>query len=158
MSELPKYALTEIERRWLVDLTRCPPLDGRGAAKITDRYLSRSLLRLRKIECSTGEVIYKLCKKYDRISSIAQPIVNIYLSVDGFELLNQLPGPVVVKWRHRCAEGAIDVYGSNHVDLAIFEVEFGDASSAAEYAPPEFVLNEVTDDPSYSGAYLAGAR
>jgi hypothetical protein len=56
MRELPKYARIEIERRWLVDRARCPPFDENGGAQITDRYLSHSFLRLRKIEYATGEV------------------------------------------------------------------------------------------------------
>src|SRR5258708_3698142 len=110
MREPPKYAMIEIERRWLVDLSRCPPFDQHAGARITDRYISRSSLRLRQIEHPSGEISYKLCKKYERIGPVAQPIVNIYLSADEFELLNQLPGRVVVKRRHYYAKGAIDIY------------------------------------------------
>jgi len=157
MTGLPKYARIEIERRWPFDLARCPPFDECAGAKITDRYVAESFLRLRKIEYPTGEVTYKLCKKYDRIAPLGQPIVNIYLTSGEFDLLNQLPGRVVVKRRHRYAEGAVDIYCSDDARLTIFEVEFEDFSSAATYTAPEFVLDEVTHDPRYSGANLAGA-
>jgi CYTH domain-containing protein len=149
--------MIEIERRWLVDLARCPSLDEHAGAKITDRYLRQSSLRLRQIEYPSGKISHKLCKKYERIGTLAQPIVNTYLSGDEFELLNQLPGRVVVKWRHHFVEGAVDIYGSGDGVLALFEVEFKDLSAAAAYAPPEFVLEEVTDNPSCSGAGLATA-
>jgi CYTH domain-containing protein len=155
MRDLPKYAKLEIERRWLVDLSRCPPLDANAAARITDRYISHSQLRLRKIECASGEVLCKLCKKYDRVGPFAQPIVNIYLSVGEYELLNQLPGHVVTKQRHKIADGAVDIYPSREGHLGIFEVEFDDISAAAAYTPPEFAFEEVTHDNRYSGATLA---
>src|SRR5258708_6087362 len=79
-----KYAGIEIERRWLFDLERCPRFDERAGARITDRYVSESALRLRKVEYPTGEVTYKFCKKYDRIAPLGQPIVNIYLSSGEF--------------------------------------------------------------------------
>jgi CYTH domain-containing protein len=158
MHELPKYALIEIERRWLVDLARCPTFDEHAGARITDRYVSQSFLRLRKIEYPSGEVSYKLCKKYERIGPLAQPIVNTYLSADEFELLNQLPGRVAVKRRHCFAEGAVDIYRLREGELALFEVEFKDLSAAAAFTPPEFVLEEVTHDTRYSGASLAGVR
>ena len=157
MHELPKYAIIEIERRWLVDLARCPPFDEQAGARITDRYVSQSFLRLRQIDCPSGEVSYKLCKKYERVGPLAQPIVNIYLSADEFSLLSQIPGHVVVKRRHHYAEGAVDIYRLGDGELAVFEVEFKDLSAATAYPPPEFVLEEITDNPSYSGASLAMA-
>jgi CYTH domain-containing protein len=158
MHELPKYAIIEIERRWLFDLARCPPFDEEAGARITDRYISQSFLRLRQIEYPSGEISYKLCKKYKRIGPFAQPIVNIYLSVEEFELLNQLPGRVIVKRRHYYADGAVDIYRVGEGELALFEVEFRDLSAATAYTPPEFVIKEVTHDTRYSGASLAGVR
>ncbi len=156
MHEFPKYAIIEIERRWLVDLARCPPFDEQAGARITDRYVSQSLLRLRKIEYASGDVAFKLCKKYERIGPLSQPIVNIYLSADEFELLNQLPGRVVVKRRHHYAEGAVDVYRLDEGELALFEVEFEDLPAATAYSPPDFAREEITHNPRYSGASLAG--
>jgi CYTH domain-containing protein len=158
MSDLPKYASLEIERRWLVDLARCPPFEEGAGVRITDRYITGSSLRLRKIEDATEAATYKLCKKYDRMAPLAQPIVNIYLSGDEFELLDRLPGRVIVKQRHRYAAGAIDIYRSREAALAIFEVEFEELTLAQAYTPPEFVLVEVTHDPNYSGASLAGSH
>src|SRR5258708_1059255 len=120
MGDLPKYANIEIERRWLVDLARCPPFDEQAGARITDRYVSQSLLRLRQIEYPSGEVSDKVGKKCERMGTHAQPIVNVYLSADEFELLNQLPGRVVVKRRHYHAEGAVDIYRSGDAELAVF--------------------------------------
>jgi CYTH domain-containing protein len=156
INTLPKYAIFEIERRWLVDLARCPAFDEIAAATVTDRYIDHSRLRLRKVERSSGEATYKFCKKYERLDSVAQTIVNIYLSADEYELLNRLPGHVIVKRRHPFAEGAIDIYLLGDVELGIFEVEFENLAMAATYTPPAVALDEVTHDPKYSGASLAG--
>jgi len=153
---LPKYAVFEIERRWLVDLARCPPFDESAAVTITDRYIDQSRLRLRKVERSSGEVIYKFCKKYERLDSLPQPIVNIYLSADEYNVLNRLPGRVIVKRRHAFAEGAIDLYLLGDVELGILEVEFENLAMAVTYTPPAVALDEVTHNSRYSGASLAG--
>lgn len=42
---LPKYALLEIKRRWLVDETRLPDLSGLEMITITDLYITGSRLR-----------------------------------------------------------------------------------------------------------------
>jgi CYTH domain-containing protein len=156
ITALPKYAIFEIERRWLVDLAQCPKFDQHAAATITDRYIDQSLLRLRKVERASGELTYKFCKKYERFDPLAQPIVNVYLSADEYDLLNKLPGRVVVKRRYPFAEGAIDVYLLGDVELAILEVEFETVAAAATYTPPSLALDEVTHNPRYSGASLAG--
>lgn len=155
---LPKYAIFEIERRWLVDLAMCPAFDERAGATITDRYIDQSHLRLRKVESSSGEVTYKFCKKYERLDALAQPIVNIYLSADEYEVLNRLPGCVIMKRRYPYAEGAIDLYLLGDVELGIFEVEFENLAMAATYVPPELALQDVTHDSGYTGAALAGVQ
>jgi len=42
--------------------------------------------------------------------------------------------------------------------LAIFEVEFEHERSAREFAPPQFVTREITNEPSFSGVSLARRR
>lgn len=156
MNNLPKYAIFEIERRWLVDLERCPPFDVRSMVAITDRYIECTNLRLRKMELPSGQVTYKFCKKYERLDPLAQPIVNIYLTAEEYEVLNRLHGHVITKRRHPYAEGSVDIYLLKDVELAVFEVEFENLATAATYTPPALALDEVTHNSSYSGASLAG--
>ena len=49
MSDLPKYALWEIERRFLVDPAKLPALDPASERRIEDLYLDGGRLRLRAV-------------------------------------------------------------------------------------------------------------
>ena len=49
MSDLPKYALWEIERRFLVDPAKLPALDPASERRIKDLYLDGGRLRLRAV-------------------------------------------------------------------------------------------------------------
>jgi CYTH domain-containing protein len=149
-----KYAVDEIERRWLVDKQALGPLEALPVRDIEDLYLVHSRLRLRKIVRDVRATEYKLCKKYGRGSGLAEPVSNLYLSQQEFELLAALSGHRVRKRRNAVAGGAVDVY-AGEAGLAIFEIEFATEREAANDQPPAFVLREVTQDPLYSGAALA---
>ena len=150
-----KYALPEIERRWLV---RDEFLAGLAAGPyriVEDLYVEATLLRVRSIREADGETIYKLCKKYGRRDSLANPITNIYLTEAEHLALDALPGARVRKHRYALPEGAaIDVYPPP-LALAIFEMEFDSEQAAADYIAPELAGMEVTGDIAYSGAALA---
>ena len=67
MSDLPKYALWEIERRFLVDPAKLPALDPASERRIEDLYLDGGRLRLRAVTWTvSGRREFKLCKKYER--------------------------------------------------------------------------------------------
>jgi CYTH domain-containing protein len=70
--------------------------------------------------------------------------------------LSALPGRVVRKRRYLLEGGAVDVYFERDPVVAIFEVEFESEDEAAAYRPPSFVTREVTSDPEFSGASIAG--
>lgn len=154
---LPKYALAEIERRWLVPETYLARLTGQPCRVIEDTYIDGTLLRLRAVHGPDGETVYKLCKKYGRRDALANPITNIYLSEHEYRLLCALGGAQARKHRYAVEGGSVDVYLSP-VSLALYEIEFDAEQSAREYVPPSFVGNEVTDDDAYSGASLAARR
>lgn len=150
----PKYALAEIERRWLVRVP-CPlDLAALPFRDIEDTYLDGTLLRLRRVCEPGGTVIHKLCKKYGDSGASSQPITNIYLSPDEYRLLSALPGTRVAKRRHAVAGGAIDVYPAP-LALAVFEIEFATEQAAADYVPPAFAGDEITGRADCSGAALA---
>ena len=60
----PKYARVEFERRWLVDASARPPLDGLSFTLIEDRYIEGTRLRLRRMARGARTVL-KLTKKYE---------------------------------------------------------------------------------------------
>ena len=153
MNASPKHALLEIERRWRVDLQAAGPLDGLPFREIEDLYFPGSGLRLRKVLLPSGEAVFKFCKKYGKSSALAEPSTNLYLTEAEHGLLARLPGHAVRKRRYAIAGGALDLYRGGQ--FAVFEIEFESEAEAAAYLPPEFVRDEVTGDPSYSGAALA---
>lgn len=156
MSNLPKYALPEIERRWLADVDKIGSLDGIARRTIEDLYVEGSRLRLRRVVEPNGECIFKLGKKYGKRSLRVEPITTLYLTEAEYTRLTILPGRRVSKQRLIVAGGSLDLYPRLGTDpLAIFEVEFPDEAAADVFRPPPFVTREVTGDPAYSGYALA---
>jgi CYTH domain-containing protein len=151
----PKYSVEEIERRWLVDVSQIGDYQTSPQRTIQDRYLSGTGLRLRKIQPTEGETIYKLGKKYGKRTSFVEPITNIYLSPQEYTALVGLDGRSVRKVRYNFAGGSLDMYSNPNDGLAIFELEFASLEAANSYVPPPFVREEITDNPHYSGAALA---
>ena len=149
----PKYALPEIERRWLVERELARPLLNGRSVKITDTYLTNTRLRLRRVVDAEGTTVFKLCRKYGDRQGPVESITNLYLDAAEYALLTGLPGDRVVKQRYRQGAGSIDVYGQNA--LHVFEIEFAAVNLALRYKPPAFVGQEITDDPNYSGLMLA---
>lgn len=153
--DMPKYAVLECERRWIVTGDALNSIQMGVARVITDKYLPDTRMRLRRIQTQAGETTFKLCKKYGKLEYGAEPIVNIYLSDTEFALLDRIPGPTIRKRRYRVAGGGMDVFLQPHDGLVIFEMEFKDQLIAQEYQPPSFVLQEITDDERYDGSSLA---
>ncbi len=99
-------------------------------------------------------VQYKLGKKYGDYRNYSESITNIYLSREEYELLRHSTGVQVTKTRYRLAGGSLDIY-TDDLRPIIFSVEFRSEAEAMIYQPPEFVLDEVTDNQAYSGYVLA---
>lgn len=155
MNERPKYSIPEIERRWTVSRAALPNLERLTKATISDKYLSGSRLRLRKIRYDSG-VQYKIGKKYGDRRGFSESITNIYLSQNEYELLCRANGLDVTKIRYRFAGGSIDIYVGEELPI-LFSVEFTDEIEASNYEPPDFAKKEVTNDPEFSGFALASA-
>jgi len=151
----PKYALYEIERRWLVpaDAAR-----GRLTAQpvcLTDTYVTGTRLRLRRLVTPAGDELFKLCKKYGDRDGAMEAITNLYLSEQEYHRLGVLPGLVVAKERHHLGRGSLGVYRLPDEDLYVFEIEFDSPADAVGYVPPIFVGREITGDADYTGLALA---
>lgn len=153
MNEIPKYALLEIERRWLVDLSALDlaPLPYR---EIEDLYISDSRLRLRRI-AGPREVVFKLGKKYGKRTPLAEPVTNIYLTESEYSQFAGLSGHRIRKRRYSLSGGSLDIYLEPQNELAIFEAEFSDERLAQDFVPPPFATREITNDVAFSGATIA---
>ncbi len=156
--DVPRYALFEIERRWLVNPQQAPDLRGTGSRLYEDLYVDDTRLRLRRITEPDGNVVYKLGKKYGKRSAILEPITTLYLDEREYALLSVLPGSSSIKRRYSVAGGSLDLYQEPNAGLMIFELEFVSEDAAAAYQPPTFVTREISGERHYSGYQLARRR
>ena len=159
MDPLPRYALLENERRFLV--ASPPDLTGLGFRRIEDRYLDGTRLRLRTMTDSvTGARELKFCKKYGGQDPVSAPITNLYLSEAEYAVLAALPGRTIVKRRYRLAhEGrdfGLDVFEGELAGLALCEAEAGSRAAVMALAFPPWAGREVTADPFFTGGNLCG--
>lgn len=159
MTDVPKYAQLENERRFLVDL--CPDLSSIPSRLINDLYVEGTRLRLRAIADGDGSSTeFKLCKKYPSDSSISGPVVNVYLTKDEHRLLSMLPGRTLRKRRHRLNfrenAFAIDVFEGELEGLILCEVERASLEELENLTLPDWVAAEVTKDPFFRGGNLSG--
>jgi CYTH domain-containing protein len=156
----PKYARTEFERRWLVDPTARPALDGVWTTRIEDRYIDGTRLRLRQMSRpDLGETKWKLTKKYVCEDASARPIVTSYLTAAEHDTLRALPARELVKTRyHLSIDGhwwSLDLFEGPLEGLELVESEADDAAALAALVPPPWATKEVTHDPRYQGGSLA---
>lgn len=149
---------TEIERRFLVSQR---PLDlGLGKA-VRQGYLTparetRATVRVRLVDNLHGFLTIKSGLDLSRVE------VELPLKIDQLETLWPLTeGRRVVKTRYEIALpggriAELDVYEGHLSGLMTVEVEFDSEADACRFVPPSWFGQEVTGDPRYQNAALAG--
>ena len=155
----PKYARTELERRWLVDRAARPSLEGAWMTLIEDRYIVGTRMRLRRMSRpDLGETKWKLTKKYDTARPEARPIVTSYLTAAEYEVLTALPARVLVKRRYHLPIDrrfwSLDVFEGPLTGLVLAEIEFPTEEAADRSPIPATAIVEVSHDPRFSGGRL----
>jgi hypothetical protein len=155
---IPKYALLENERRFLVPAP--PDLIGARVRRIEDLYLDAGRLRLRRITHFDGHPPdYKLCKKYGSADPVSGPITNLYLSAEEYAVLADLPGRSLAKRRYTLAHAgrafSVDVFEGPLAGLVMCEAEAATPEAIRALAFPPWATREVTDDPFFSGGQLS---
>lgn len=147
----------EIERKFLVR-TLPEDLAGFPHAEIDQGYLAIAPegihVRLRRAGSK-----HSLTFKRNRGSSSREER-EIELTPDQFAVLwPGTEGKRLTKTRYNVPLGdrvvEIDVYGGQHSGIVVAEVEFGDEASAAAFVPPDWIGDDVTNDPRYSNQLLA---
>lgn len=156
----PKYARVEYERRWLVDTSARPPLEGSFRTLIEDRYIDGTRMRLRRMSRpDLGETKWKLTKKYECADPSARPIVTAYLTESEYEVLRALSACALTKTRHHLLlDGvwwSLDVFEGPLAGLELIEAEAPNAAALAALVPPPWAAKEVTGDPRYQCGSLA---
>lgn len=161
--DMPKYAMIEAERRFIVDKLPHDLLAGAPVTIIEDCYLDGGRLRLRRtVDPQTGAASHKLGKKYPSADAAIRPVVSVYLDEAEFQALASLPGNVLRKRRYRIATKglwvAVDLFEGTLEGLALGEIETETAERLRDLEPPAWFCHEVTADPFFDGGNLAGLR
>ncbi|MCL2554207.1 MAG: hypothetical protein FWE15_05025 [Actinomycetia bacterium] len=152
-----KYARVERERRFL--LAAPPTLPYTEARRITDRYLTGTRMRLRRVERPGAELEFKLTQKIpaDRPGAVQGTITTAYLSLAEYQVFAGLPAAVLAKTRYSMPPLGVDVFEQPLRGLVLAEAEFDSEAAARAFAVPSFAVAEVTDDPRFTGGRLATA-
>lgn len=156
-----KYARIERERRFLLRDLPAPLTRASEHVQIWDNYITGTRLRLRRIRVpQTKERIWKLTQKY----TPAPPdfsrtvITNIYLSPAEYEVLSVFEGNEIRKNRypfeHEGRAYSIDIFLGALWGLVLAETSFETDEELRAFAPPSFVVHEVTEDEMFTGARL----
>jgi CYTH domain-containing protein len=154
-----KYARPERERRFL--LAAVPDdVEPLSVSMITDRYIEKTRLRLRRMVTTSPEgeeLLYKFGQKVPGSNGRRALITNLYLSAAEYGTLGQLPGRVLTKRRYRIPPFSVDVFEGALAGLILAEIEFDSDQAMSAFAPPRWSLAEVTADQRFTGGRLVSA-
>lgn len=121
-------------------LSAPPPVPTvRTTRRITDRYLTGTRLRLRRVQhMDSGDWQYKLTQKLpaDQPGPVQGLITNMYLNRTEYDLLSALPAAVLTKTRLSVPPLGIDVFDGHLHGLIIAEAEFTTDATAHAFAVP----------------------
>src|SRR5438270_7026563 len=134
-----KYARPECERRFLLSAV---PDGASSPRRITDRYLTGTRLRLRRIESDAEVPVYKFGQKIrprlDDPSVLM--ITNIYLSSSEYELIVRLPADLLEKTRWSVPWDdsflSVDEFQGRHAGLVLAEASFDNEADMRAFVPP----------------------
>lgn len=156
-----KYSCLEVERRYLLNKIPDGLLGDPNGWLITDRYFPNTRLRLRHMKSLSGdEHIYKLTQKYrsETQNAYETTITNIYLTQPEYNHFETLEAKVLKKKRYQYSlpgfSLSIDVFEGRHQGLILAEMELENKAGVDELALPSFVLQDVTEDPFFTGGNL----
>lgn len=154
-----KYVAVERERRWLC--REAPRALIAATETITDLYVTGARLRLREaVPLDGGPPMLRLTRKAD-VAPDTRLITSIYLPREEFDILTKaLTGVRIRKLRHRLHPVAgqamsVDEFQGELAGLFLAESEFETAEQLAAYPSPDFAVREVTEDPRFTGGWLA---
>jgi CYTH domain-containing protein len=155
----PKYAYFERERRWLMEPSKRPDLDGLSHILIEDRYITGTRMRLRRMtDSSTGTQALKLTKKYEAVDPLTRPIVTAYLTDAEYQVLLALPAMPLTKRRFHIEDAgrefSLDQFLGSLTGLELVEIEWLDDQGLRDLDPPLWAGREVSTDPRFQGGSL----
>jgi adenylate cyclase len=147
--------MPEIERKFLVD-DLPEEVRARPATHIRQGYLfvEPAEVRIRSSDDTRHELTVK------SVGGLSRAEVNLPLTPEQFEELWPLVQRSIEKDRTRYevdgGTAEVDVYRGRLAGLVVAELEFPSEAEAAAFVPPQWFGTEVTTDPRYRNAALAG--
>ncbi|MDP1841249.1 MAG: hypothetical protein Q8N31_10780 [Reyranella sp.] len=155
----PQYMLVERERRWLC---RYVPRERVVRTEmVTDLYVTGTQLRLREARpIGGGPSKLRFSRKAD-VDAHTRLITSIYLPEAEFAVLaTALPGARIRKIRHTLhhlpgIQISVDEFQDGLDGLVLVEAEFHTRELMAAFKTPDFAKRDVTDDPRFTGGFLA---
>lgn len=152
-----RHAHPEREQRWLLAAV---PEDATPGAEISDRYLTGTTLRVRRVAGPDG-VVHKLTQKVRPV--VDDPglvmLTTMYLPPDEITALAALPGTDLHKTRWRVGFAgrnvAVDEFHGRLAGLVLAETEL--SVREGRLPTPAFAVMDITDDDRFTGGSLANA-
>ena len=156
-----QYARVELERRFILEdlpegLTRADQ-----HTQITDNYITGTRLRIRKVrDPRTNKWIIKFTQKFaPEPSDLSRAIItNTYLNALEAETLSVFDTNEIRKNRYYYEfdnrKYSIDMFLGDLFGLVMAEVSFETEEEMKEFAPPPFVIAEVTNNELFTGGRL----
>ena len=142
----------EIERKFTV--SNLPELEKYAYHTIVQAYLNRDpVMRIRKQD---DEYYFT----YKGKGLLAREEYNLPLNKESFDnLLPKAEGKVIAKKRYLIPYEKytieLDIFEGDLAPLIIAEVEFESTSEALSFTPPEWFLEDVTENPAYHNSNLS---
>lgn len=157
-----QYAITEAERRFLLQQLPEELNTEEPFLRIIDLYITNTRLRLRRVESPTGETLaLKLGQKYrpSNQETLHRTMTTIYLNEVEYETLATLDGSSLIKRRYPFTyagyDTSIDVFEDHLSGLMLLEIQQQVEEDVNSIAVPEFAVREVTDELFFTGGELA---
>lgn len=149
----------EIERKWLVKPENIPyNLNELKSLEIEQAYISFSpTIRVRKIDGRE----FILTVKAKTQTELSRVEYEINISGEEYDnLVKKAEGKIICKTRflNRRSDGLleeIDIFHGEFDGLAYMEIEFTDEKQAADFASPQWVVRDVSNEKGYSNGDLA---
>ena len=147
----------EIERKFLVRTERLPASARTGGARLTQGYLAHTpSVRVRIAESERGAEAWLTVKGPGMIERAEYEYA---IPVDDARGLLELCAASLTKVRRHVEVGAhtwdLDEFTGAHAGLWLAEVEL--SAQTEEFERPDWLGEEVTDDPRYTNSALARA-
>ncbi|MBO5369395.1 MAG: CYTH domain-containing protein [Clostridia bacterium] len=152
-------AVQEIERKWLVDISKIPfDLSEAKALKLKQAYISYSpTIRIR----STNDESFMLCvKSKPEKGSLGRSEYELEINREQYDrLLAKAEGNVISKTRYCIEQGGytmeFDIFDGDLTGLCYMEIEFPSEEEAINFPTPEWAIKDVSFDHRYKNTALS---